>query len=363
MEKGQMKIIYISHVDWDWIKQRPQFLAEELSGKCQLTYVYKKVIGHRSANFNERCSKIRYKSVYLLPLTRFKFMRKLNDWIFNKTVKLILQNEKTDIVWTADCHCTDILSAECKVIYEAMDLYAELVEDEQEKETICKNERMLVENANHIIVTSGYIKNKIMEMYSVDENRITIIRNGYSSKIQNIEHTHEKSKPSIIKLAYFGTIAKWFDWEMIVKSIKRFENIEYHLIGPVELRPNYDLPNDKVKFYGAVPHSELSCLVKDIDILIMPFQVNEIIRAVDPVKLYEYIAFSKDIICVKYPEIERFSEFVYFYNTLDEFCNSIEMISKSKNKKYTKEQAQTFMANNSWEKRAEEALSVMEKVL
>ena len=47
----------------------------------------------------------------------------------------------------------------------------------------------------------------------------------------------------------------------------------------------------------------------------MPFILNELIESVDPVKLYEYINFEKNIICIKYDEILRFKDFVYFYNT------------------------------------------------
>ena len=34
------KMLYIMHIDWNWIKQRPQFLVEELSQYYDVTVVY-----------------------------------------------------------------------------------------------------------------------------------------------------------------------------------------------------------------------------------------------------------------------------------------------------------------------------------
>lgn len=52
---------------------------------------------------------------------------------------------------------------------------------------------------------------------------------------------------------------------------------------------------------------------RNMDCLIMPFILNDIISDVDPVKLYEYISMGKNIISVKYREVKRFEKFVYFY--------------------------------------------------
>ena len=41
----------------------------------------------------------------------------------------------------------------------------------------------------------------------------------------------------------------------------------------------------------------------------MPFVINEIINAVDPVKIYEYINFNKDIIMCYYDEVRRFNKY------------------------------------------------------
>ncbi len=56
----------------------------------------------------------------------------------------------------------------------------------------------------------------------------------------------------------------------------------------------------------------------------MPFKLNDIVEAVDPVKLYEYINFNKDILTISYKEIERFSKFTYSYDGYDEFKSQLK---------------------------------------
>ena len=42
------KILYIMHVDWNWIKQRPHFIAEELTTWYDIKVVYPHAKHHKS---------------------------------------------------------------------------------------------------------------------------------------------------------------------------------------------------------------------------------------------------------------------------------------------------------------------------
>lgn len=87
-------------------------------------------------------------------------------------------------------------------------------------------------------------------------------------------------------------------------------------------------------------------------ILIMPFVLDDVVLYVDPVKLYEYIAWGKCIICSYYPEIEHFSDFVYFYQNEDEYIQLInEMCEKGFPAKYCKRQQEEFLKQNTWDSR------------
>lgn len=74
----------------------------------------------------------------------------------------------------------------------------------------------------------------------------------------------------------------------------------------------------------------------------MPFIINDIIESVDPVKLYEYINFNKNILTSYYEEIDRFDPFVYFYNSYDEFRKQIDLLKSNRKLKYSESERYSF---------------------
>ena len=100
--------------------------------------------------------------------------------------------------------------------------------------------------------------------------------------------------------------------------------------------------------------------LKEMDCMIMPFILNEIVLAVDPVKLYEYIGLGKCIISVRYPEIERFEDFVYFYEDDSSLLNLVENLKlKGYPPKYNEKMQKDFLRENSWKQRIDEINKVI----
>ena len=135
-----------------------------------------------------------------------------------------------------------------------------------------------------------------------------------------------------------------------MSSLEEWNNLEYHLIGPVH--KECPKTHERIVMEGIVEHNKLSDFVMDYDCLIMPFYVNDIVEWVDPVKLYEYIATGKCIISVKYQEIIRFNNYVYFYSNTTEYFDILRnLIRNGFVPKYNEQQQTDFLAENSWEKR------------
>ena len=71
------------------------------------------------------------------------------------------------------------------------------------------------------------------------------------------------------------------------------------------------------------PPAALAQAVRDVDILLLPFQVTELTRAVDPVKLYEYIALGRPVLAARYPELHQFASFVTFYDSINDLLERL----------------------------------------
>jgi len=84
----------------------------------------------------------------------------------------------------------------------------------------------------------------------------------------------------------------------------------------------------------------------------MPFVVNDLIKSVDPIKLYEYLAFSVPVISIYYPEIKQFKEYVNFYSNKKEAIKLVKNIiaKKTINNNVLKKRYK-FLKKNTWKYR------------
>ena len=142
--------------------------------------------------------------------------------------------------------------------------------------------------------------------------------------------------------------------KFIFESLNDFDNIVYFIIGPVEQNVE-TFKHDRIEYFGAVEHGYIKSLIQKSDVLVMPFKINKLIEAVDPVKLYEYIAFGKKIISVKYAELNKFSAYVNFYNGYDEYKNIIGNFKNSDDAINAR-----FFDLNTWKNRKEEVVNCIE---
>jgi hypothetical protein len=362
------KILYLMHVDWDWIKQRPHFLGENLSNHYDLyiLYPYK----NRRANlvFNDR-GNLKINKFYCIPF-RFKNLlayqiSKLYLIIF---IRSQLYSYKPDYIWLTSPEFLDYLplnlqKKNIQLIYDCMDNYSEFkYENKWLSKKLIGLENILLNKANLIFVSSQFlfetIKGKIK-----NEHKVVLLRNAFAGNmfINDTKGVHQRKDNDIFKLCYIGTISWWFDFESIQYVVENLSNVEFHFIGPCDIDIS-KWNQERIKFYGPVNQDKLVSLVNDFDCMLMPFRINNLVKAVDPVKLYEYINFNKPIISVYYKEVEYFSSFVSFYSNKVELLNLItQMIKDGFNNKYSDKQRQEFLTNNSWGNRTKIIKLALEK--
>lgn len=350
------KILYLMHVDWKWIYQRPHIIAKGLEQEYDVTVAY-------AFNYRRQKSwqKNNSKPKKLIPIFNIPYEGKnivlhfLNKvWIHYYRLRFSLGGY--DWIWLTAPFMLEYIRPACwdKVIYDCMDDEIELKRSRGNmkwldryilKTQYIRNTQQLVEHAGHMFVSSKYLYDKYADKR---KNHLILVRNGFiPEQIYSPGALAGNSRQ--YDIGYIGTIADWFDLELLEKSLSIFPEIFYHLIGPcATVRKEHS----KIRYEGVVEHSHLYEAIRNCHCLVMPFKVNKIVLAVDPVKLYEYIAYGKCIISVWYPEIERFSEFVYFYRTPEEYESLLaDMIDKNFPPKYTAGQQEMFLKENTWENR------------
>lgn len=354
-------ILYMMHIDWNWIKQRPQFIAEGLSKKYKVNVIYKHT--YRKNGYQKEknsLDNITLNEVYSFPnrLNKYGLFNHLNTELFKQKVKQIIKKDKPKCIYITAPALYKAIPQEYKgkIIYDCMDDHLALEANGNFNDYSVKYENKLLHRADNIIITSNHLKKTIISRYGKDlQKKIVIIRNGFAGEIIN-------NKKQIIrkpyKFVYFGTISHWIDFSLLEKSLRDFPEIEYNFYGPVDKSVNVP-QNPRIKFLGTIEHKELYKKAASCKALIMPFKLNDIVESVDPVKLYEYINFDKNILTIKYSEIERFKQFVYFYSSYDEYKAKLQEILKENNVKYNSIDRIKFLKNNSWSSRVDKIIKII----
>ena len=346
------KVLYYSLVDWDWIKQRPQFLAlglAESGFNIRVIYLYQ----YRRKNLK----KVDPGNVLLRPIFRipplghkFPLINKMNRWIVRQKIAREINVFQPDLLWlTHPSQLADIPDTFTgEILYDCMDDYDVLGTPTNKLESARKQEQLLCDRADIILVSSSLLQRKICSRNPDKASSIHLVRNGCVGELYNRTTHNHGSK---IYAGYVGTIAEWFDFKLIMESLERVPELEYFLIGPMGIKE--PPAHERIHYIGTIAHDNLFDAIREMDCMVMPFQLVDIVLSVDPVKLYEYISWQKNIIAVDYREIDRFSDFVWTYTSVEDYCSILIKIGQLQTASYSEEEARCFLSDNSWKKRLE----------
>ncbi|MGH9844871.1 MAG: glycosyltransferase, partial [Blastocatellia bacterium] len=119
---------------------------------------------------------------------------------------------------------------------------------------------------------------------------------------------------------YFGAIADWFDVELLAETARQRPGYTFVLLGgvfDVDVSALQRLPN--VRLLGQQPYETMPQYLHHFDVCIIPFRVNPITEATDPVKLYEYLSGGKPVVSIRLPELEQYRNDVYLAKNQAEF--------------------------------------------
>jgi len=238
------------------------------------------------------------------------------------------------------------------IVYDCMDDALEFKSSEAERRQTLHKEQELLSRADLVLVSSRNLREKLLRRGAAAD-KLVLMRNAFGGAVCNGEVASSSAdKPkNRFQILYVGAIGEYLEFDVLLHCVNSLEEVEFHFFGPVRI----DVPaHERLKFYGVVEHSDLAARVQQFDCFVMPFIVNELIQGVDPVKLYEYINFNKNIICPYYAEIDRFSEFVFFYRNKEEFVAVVKELLRRNKPKYSSQERRLFLEKNSWEVRTAE---------
>ncbi len=154
-------------------------------------------------------------------------------------------------------------------------------------------------------------------------------------------------------IGYFGAISEWFDASLVEFLASRRPQWSFFLVGDtwggrvgrLERMENVHLP-------GEVPYEDLPSLAAGFHAGIVPFRDEPLVRATDPVKVYEMLALGLRVVATPLPELERFRGLVDVAGSPEEFLERLDDAVRLPVEPGEVEHRREFARANSWEERA-----------
>lgn len=362
--RSKKRVLYFSLVTWKWIKQRPHFVALGLTEKFKVDYTYQSLVKKYQPKENAKSyvnNKVQYDNFKVKPFKIYPIVPKFNRInTYRNFIRTSLYNYD-NIIFTQP-HQIDFFFLKLlkikktNIYYECMDNYIGWEQDRNEYE---KKERILINYAKHVFVSSDKLMKMLSKKYGVDESKFTVIRNGYDGNLfANTKSVEVPLKKPCI--TYIGTIDEWFDFKSVTTFAKKHPDINLYIIGPCGATIKTNISKIKLKnvyFPGPIEHDLVPSYIMQSDAMFMPFKLNEIIEYVDPVKMYEYLYYKKPVISSYWDELKQFDGMVSFYSKTEEFETAV---LNALNNPFVETKAyKKIIKESTWENRIKDYLKVI----
>ncbi|MEO0072518.1 MAG: glycosyltransferase [candidate division WOR-3 bacterium] len=218
----------------------------------------------------------------------------------------------------------------------------------------------LINRADLVIVSAKTLEDDIRKINpSVP---VYLIPNGVPANFYKTEISVPKDLMSLPRpiVGFIGALFEWVDIKLIEDSAKKFPSYSFVLIGPMQ---NIEMTKCKNIYYlGPRNYSEIPAYINAFDVCIIPFVPGEVSKKVDPIKVYEYLAYGKPVITINVPELRKLANILYFAETPEEFISMLAT-AVAENNEEIKEKRMIFAQNNTWEIRTQTLINIINKHL
>lgn len=239
-----------------------------------------------------------------------------------------------------------------RLVYDCLDHHAGF--HDQPYSCLIENERQLVDAADVVVATSEGLAEDIRKSRACE-----LIRNGceYTRFSQAIR---DKSVGSPI-IGYVGAVSEWFDGSLLFEVAQSRPQWQFDIYGATvgaDIPLARSLPN--VNFHGEIPYESVPSAIARFDVCIIPFKINDLTLATNPVKVYEYLATGRPVVSTALPELAGMEDVdVFCADSATAFIAKIELALSCSDQADRIRVRQDFARANDWSKRIDELIPLL----
>lgn len=167
---------------------------------------------------------------------------------------------------------------------------------------------LLASKADMMVVTSPTLQ----DMYQAHTRRCELVPNGFDENL--FDGQPKPLPPDMAEIpkpvaGFVGTLFSFLDYQLIYDAAKALPEVSFVFVGPVEEsgRPGVEMVSQlqNTYFLGSKKKETIPDYVSNFNVCINPFKVDNVSKAVSPLKVYEYLATGRPVLSTPMAGLEK----------------------------------------------------------
>lgn len=368
-----MKVLFFSNLRWTALFQRHHQIASRLASDYTvffieptysfLTLAKKEHRDYFLNSFRTRREKSGLTIVpgpVVLPYRNSSILinkinqRLLSRWI-RRRIKDILP--ATPIVWfTSPNDCGQIgIWGDSLSIYDCYDEHTEWQQAISQSK-VRQMEALLFAKVDIVFASARLLADKARQYRAEVVNLPNAVDEAVFADVSRqidfdnkINEARSEGRPIV---GYIGAVAYWLDYELIRACAESMPEALFVFVGPAE----GDIPEtvrgtNNIVFTGKKEPALVPAYINIFSVGLIPFQVNELTRKVNPLKAYEYLAKGKPVVGTDLPELAGMEGLISIGRDHSDFMAKLKeaVLEKRSNEVFAKRIE--FAKRNTWAER------------
>ncbi|MGH1376953.1 MAG: glycosyltransferase family 4 protein [Alphaproteobacteria bacterium] len=303
----------------------------------------------------------------IAPITRLK--GRIGLIIFAIIASYKAKKEKADII-----HSRCLMSA-WFACYTGIPVIFEKHDSLENQGTITKaifRSLLKKKNFSKLVVISDALKEHISTSFQIDSKDIISVHDGADPFPEHDAPVSFENDKGRLQVGYIGHLYPGRGIDIIGEIAKQLKQVDFHLVGGTTEDISHwkselsELNN--VYFHGYIPHKETIKYLKNVDILLAPYQKKvagykgkgNTVQWMSPLKIFEYMSTGTPMICSDLSVLHEIlvhesNSFLCAPDKPNEWVDTIEYISDNYDEaKIVAQRAQReFLEHYTWKKRSE----------